>query len=195
MGDMANGLPDEFPFNRRRYNYQEPDAQAQEQAQEEAATELTAEEVEEVAQAANAAAMLTAPMAAPTALAATPGRHHVSPAMSYAPAPAPIVERRSAVRQTMIARATIRPETNFAGIGPSAAGYISNISLKGVGFHTRRPLIIGERYSIKLEVGPMRWATRLKVVTCEPHPGGTYDVGAEFVTNELQIRAPRDIAA
>jgi len=192
---MTRGLPDEFPFNSRRYANQEPDAAAESQAQNEAqATELTAEEVEEVAQAANAAAILTAPTAASPVR--SQGVQHAAPTMTYMRAPAaPVVERRSAVRQTLIARATIRPESNYAGIGPSAAGYISNISLRGVGFHTRRPLIIGERYSIKLEVGPMRWATRLKVVTCEPHPGGTYDVGAEFVTNELQIRAPRDIAA
>jgi len=193
MGDMAKGLPDEFPFNRRRYDH--PDAQAPQAQDEESMTELTVEEVEEVAQAANAAAALTAPMAASPAVPMAPQRSHVAPSMTYMPTPAPIVERRSAVRQTLIARATIKPESNYAGIGPSAAGYISNISLRGVGFHTRRPLIIGERYSIKLEVGPMRWATRLKVVTCEPHPGGTYDVGAEFVTNEIQIRAPRDIAA
>jgi hypothetical protein len=188
---MANGLPDEFPFNRRRYSHPGPDAPAEQVAQEEALDiELTAEEVEEVAQAAKAATILTAPLPASPVPAPALQR---SPSMSYTAAP--IVERRSAVRQTLIARATIKPESNYAGIGPSAAGYISNISLRGVGFHTRRPLIIGERYSIKLEVGPMRWATRLKVVTCEPHPGGTYDVGAEFVTNELQIRAPRDIAA
>src|SRR3954469_16368449 len=65
MGHMANGLPDEFPFNRRRYLHPGPDAPAEQQAQEEALDiELTADEMEEVAQAAKAATILTAPLPA-----------------------------------------------------------------------------------------------------------------------------------
>jgi PilZ domain-containing protein len=96
-------------------------------------------------------------------------------------------ERRRAARQTLVARATIKSESNFRS-GPMAAGYVSNISMKGVGFHTRRPLLVGESYQMKLEAGPLKWQSRVRIVNCKEHDSGTYDVGAEFIANEL-VRA------
>ena len=180
---MSSVFPDEFPFNRRfdRQSWQEPVLPVQ-QATGDAANDDEHEASDEASIACAAdAANLAAVELAPTPRVAVQS--------------APGIERRRSVRQTLVARATIRPETNFAGIGPMAAGYLSNISLKGVGLHTRRPLVVGERYLLKLEVGPMRWQSRVKVVTCQPHTSGTYDVGAEFIANELQVRAPRDLAA
>jgi hypothetical protein len=204
---MGNGFPDEFPFNRRRD--EEEAAAAAASAASSTVAELTMDELEEVAQAAVAPATVPAlarevrepvrrsiPAATPFSQMMLHSEHPVAePATIPARPIATGVERRRAARQTLVARATIRPETNYAGVGPMAAGYVSNISLKGIGFHTRRPLIVGERYSIKLEVGPMRWQSRLRVVACNSHPSGTYDVGAEFIANELQVRAPRDMAA
>lgn len=111
------------------------------------------------------------------------------------PPPALGTERRRSARQTLVARATIRPESNFTGCGPLAAGYVSNISMKGIGLHTRRPLVVGESYQIKLEVGPLKWNSRLRVVSCREHETGTWDVGGEFIANELQVRMPRSVAA
>ena len=179
---MSSGFPDEFPFN-RRYDRQPFPAPAQ---QVEASEAIDGAEDEELSEAPTIASAADAANLAAVELASTP---------RVAVQSAPGIERRRSVRQTLVARATIRPETNFAGIGPMAAGYLSNISLKGVGLHTRRPLVVGERYLLKLEVGPMRWQSRVKVVTCQPHASGTYDVGAEFIANELQVRAPRDLAA
>jgi hypothetical protein len=185
---MGMGLPDEFPFNRSKDVTPQPSAV---QWSEQPAPQV----VEAVAELPLAPAPTHAPPVSPFSQAAVRATDMIN-----APAPLPTpkpsgMERRRAVRQTMIARAVIRPETNYAGIGNMAAGYLSNISMKGVGFHTRRPLVVGERYSIKLELGPMRWQSRMRVVTCNPHPSGTYDVGAEFVANELQVRVPRDMAA
>jgi hypothetical protein len=104
-------------------------------------------------------------------------------------------ERRRSPRQTLVARATVRVDNPLGPGGPSAVGYVSNISMLGVGFHTRRPLTVGDRYQMKLEAGPMKWSSRVKVVACTPHDGETWDVGAEFIANELNVRRPRDLAA
>ena len=91
-------------------------------------------------------------------------------------------ERRRAPRQTLVARIVL---TGDASPTPVTTGFISNISALGIGFHTRRPLAVGGNYQMRIELGPMRWATRLRVVTCKPHGTGSYDVGAEFVAGEV----------
>ena len=101
-------------------------------------------------------------------------------------------DRRRAPRQTLVAKATVRSEVQSHIV---ASGFLSNISMSGVGFHTRRPLQIGEKYQLRVEVGPMRWASRLRVVSCQEHEAGTFDVGAEFVGNELETYARRELAA
>ena len=100
-------------------------------------------------------------------------------------------DRRRSPRQTLVAKAVIRPDLSAGMIAPSSvsAGFVSNISMNGVGFHTRRPLAVGEKYRITLEVGPMKWSTRLRIVCCQEHDSGTYDVGAEFIGNELAARS------
>ena len=115
-----------------------------------------------------------------------------------APAPAPRVapgaqrDRRRSPRQTLVARATLRSDRSLA----AACGYVSNISMNGVGFHTRRPLMVGESFHIRIELGPMKWSNRLRVVTCRPHEqSGTFDVGAEFIGNELSVVTGRPVAA
>jgi hypothetical protein len=110
--------------------------------------------------------------------------HHAGP-------PPGIPERRRVPRQTLVAKATVRAETNAPLV---TTGFVSNISLAGVGFHTRKPLTVGDKDQIRLEVGPMKWASRLRIVTCQQH-GDTFDVGAEFVGNELKTLSRREIAA
>jgi hypothetical protein len=167
---MSTAFPDDFPFNRRRQDLP-PQAleSAQQVCQPTASTEVFSSF--EIREQRKAAAL---------------------PELRITPPPLGN-ERRRAARQTLVARATIKPESNFRG-GPLAAGYVSNISMKGVGFHTRRPLIVGESYHIKLEAGPLKWQCRMRVVNCDAHESGTYDVGAEFIANEL-IRDSRAIAA
>ena len=101
-------------------------------------------------------------------------------------------ERRRSPRQTLVAKAVVRSEFNQNTV---ATGFLSNISMLGVGFHTRRPLSIGEKFQMRLELGPMRWATRLRVVSCQPHDSGTYDIGAEFIGSDLVDRVQRELAA
>ena len=101
-------------------------------------------------------------------------------------------ERRRSPRQTLVAKAVVRSEFNQNTV---ATGFLSNISMLGVGFHTRRPLQIGEKFQMRLELGPMKWATRLRVVACQPHESGTYDIGAEFIGSDLADRVQRELAA
>ena len=120
-------------------------------------------------------------------------------ARSAAPAHPPVAdayprahERRRSPRQTLVAKAVVRSEFNQNTV---ATGFLSNISMLGVGFHTRRPLSVGEKFQLRLELGPMKWATRLRVVSCQPHDSGTYDVGAEFIGSDLVDRVQRELAA
>jgi len=158
---MSTAFPDEFPFNRRR---QDVPPQALESAQQ--VRQLSAQ----------TEVFSTFEIREQRKTAALPELRVTPPPLG--------TERRRAARQTLVARATIKPQSNFRS-GPLAAGYVSNISMKGVGLHTRRPLIVGESYHIKLEAGPLKWQSRMRIVSCQQHESGTYDVGAEFIANEL----------
>ena len=120
------------------------------------------------------------PPAAPAAPVVAPRR---APALTGA-------ERRKAARQTLVAKAIIRCESTSSTV---ATGYVSNISMMGIGFHTRKALPPGSKYHIKLELGPMKWSTRLRVVSCREHESGTWDVGAEFVGNDLSQVTRREL--
>jgi hypothetical protein len=115
----------------------------------------------------------------------------VVPQLVIAPAaPAPAVERRRAPRQTLVAKAAIRPDSAVVLASHTSAGFVSNISMNGVGFHTRKPLAIGEKYRITLELGPMKWSSRMRIVSCRHNEASeTFEVGAEFVGNELSRQA------
>jgi len=119
------------------------------------------------------------------ALAAASGEP--TPHVVMSPArPRPAAERRRAPRQTLVAKACIRPDTAVQMASLNSTGFVSNISMNGVGFHTRKPLAIGEKYRITLELGPMKWSSRMRIVSCLHHPDSeTFDIGAEFVGNEL----------
>ena len=100
-------------------------------------------------------------------------------------------ERRRSPRQTFVAKAVIRAEANAAAV---TVGFTSNISTLGIGLHTRRPLPVGETFQMHVELGPVKWAARLRVVSCKLH-GGTWDVGAEFVESDSAAAAPLAMAA
>lgn len=153
-----------------------------------------------------AVAISDVPPAPRPTFAGAPVESHPSVTNNRATAPAPAAlahapvtavyprahERRRSPRQTLVAKAVVRSEFNQNTV---ATGFLSNISMLGVGFHTRRPLAVGEKFQLRLELGPMKWATRLRVVSCQPHDSGTYDVGAEFIGNDLVDRVQRELAA
>jgi hypothetical protein len=108
-----------------------------------------------------------------------------APVHSHAQSPGPLGpvshDRRLAPRQTLVARAVLRSDFDHNTV---ATGYLSNISMLGVGLHTRRPLAVGEKLQMRLEAGPMKWSARLRVVSCQPHDSGTFDIGAEFISTD-----------
>ncbi len=167
---MALEFPDDFPFNRRQPV--------------EAEIPVAVAAAEPVIDVAPVAPEVTFPRLAAAAVTEAP--------------PAPVAlpagrERRRTPRQTLVAKASVRSAAKAHLV---ASGFVSNISMTGVGFHTRKPLRIGEKYQLRLEVGPMRWASRMRIVSCAAHDdSGTFDVGAEFVGNELETLARRELAA
>jgi hypothetical protein len=169
IGDMALDFPPDFPFNRQ------PTAPA------------TREPIRLVGNPAVVAATGTLQPSAVEARASALATAAPAPRVNAASAgAAPLVERRRSPRQTLVAKASIRPDTAVQVTSLIQAGFVSNISMNGVGFHTRKPLEIGGTYRITLELGPLKWASRLKVITCRhDEDSETFDVGGQFIGNEL----------
>jgi hypothetical protein len=210
---VALSFPDDFPFNRRSREPEapmKPQSQVQQQppSQHEAPSQQRARPAVPEGARAPAAAMTQAPaplpMPRPHSGDAPVAAQPIAPraqaqAATSALAHTPVTsvypranERRRSPRQTLVAKAVVRSEFNQNTV---ATGFLSNISMLGVGFHTRRPLQVGEKFQMRLELGPMRWATRLRVVSCQPHDSGTYDIGAEFIGSDLVDRVQRELAA
>jgi hypothetical protein len=208
VAGVALAFPDDFPFNRRSKEREAP-MKPQDHMQPQAPR--VRPEAPEGARA-SAAAIPPAPsFPAPTpvftddevahdapAAAAVPSLA-TAPALARTPSNTPVTavypqsqERRRSPRQTLVAKAVVRSEFNQTTV---ATGFLSNISMLGVGFHTRRPLTVGEKFQMRLELGPMKWATRLRVVSCQPHDAGTFDIGAEFIGNDLGAAVQRAVAA
>ena len=102
-----------------------------------------------------------------------------------APAPAaplPFKDRRRSPRQRMNAKATLRVDN--VGGNPLVVE-IDNLSLLGVRLRTDRELLINDKANIRLEVGPLKWASRLRVINCLRRGEANYTIGCEFVGNEL----------
>jgi hypothetical protein len=64
---------------------------------------------------------------------------------------------------------------------------IVNLSLMGVRLWSGQSMSSGERGNVRMEAGPVKWASRVRVVSCVPQGEG-YEIGCEFVTNELGPR-------
>ena len=104
------------------------------------------------------------------------------------PAPAAKVEedkgdeRRRSPRQALAAKGFVRSEDNSV---PGWKVDMVNISMLGIRFRSTRALEPGERASVKMELGPLRWSSKLKVVHCDEIDPKNYSIGCEFVANEL----------
>ncbi len=99
-----------------------------------------------------------------------------------APAPLPFKDRRRSPRQHMNAKATLRVDT--VGGNPLRVE-IDNLSLLGVRFRADRELLVNDKANLRLEVGPLKWASRLRVINCADNGDESYTIGCEFVGNEL----------
>ena len=44
---------------------------------------------------------------------------------------------------------------------------------------------MNDKANIRLEVGPLKWNARLRVINCRQWDGASYLIGCEFVGNEI----------
>ena len=106
------------------------------------------------------------------------------PLTPVAPAPPRLIERRKVRRDTMAAQALIRMD----GVhGPPIKIALMDISIAGVRFRSAQPIDVGEKGQIRLEVGPLRWTTRLQIVHCQRDGRGlsASTIGCAFLRTEL----------
>lgn len=182
MPDMGL-FPDEFPFNTRASAPVAPAAPA-------AVAELPLVHLGPIIDEPAVAPVTPAAPAAPAmpdvdmseAATAEDVAAMAEPAPVPAPPPVEMKDRRRSPRQRLAARATLR--IDHTGGNPLPIE-IDNVSLLGIRFRADRELLIGDKANLRLEVGPLKWATRLRVINCIELNSRAYVVGCEFVGNEL----------
>ncbi len=94
-------------------------------------------------------------------------------------------ERRRSPRQALRAKAVYRDEINTISSGPVQ---VINISMFGVRVWSARPLQAGDKGSIRLELGPVKWSSMIRIVSIETSEDEGYIAGCEFVAKELPRR-------
>jgi hypothetical protein len=206
---MSGVLPDEFPFTRRREP--PPPPPARESPRAEMITKPTAPQPWELPPAVQSVIELpqfvtpaTAPVPPPMVTAPPTPVTPPTPGPSQRPVAQKIVldepvvqvelagrvvyegpERRRSARQSLRTKALYRPENVSATAG---AVHLTNISMLGVRFWSKSAVGRGgDKGTLKIEVGPLRWHSKLRIVSCvrAQDEGEGYVLGAEFVGNEL----------
>jgi hypothetical protein len=99
------------------------------------------------------------------------------------PSGMPSRDRRRSPRQSINARATLRIDGSSA---PIRRIELQNLSMLGARFVSSDELSVGDKATLRFEVGPLRWAGLMRVVNCLSQRDGGYAIGCEFVGNELQ---------
>ena len=98
-----------------------------------------------------------------------------------APPKRPLVERRKLLRDKMAAPGLIHPD-GFKG--PPIKVSLVDISVQGCRFNAPQTLEIGEKLQIRVEAGPFRWTTRMRVIHCTRNATGSV-IGCAFLRTEL----------
>jgi len=183
-------FPDDFPFNRKRDSEPRPEPEIALQPKPEPQTAYEPVPAAPVVQ--SSPKTIATNIEPPIVPAWPPEPPPLDPLPTSEPAPVPR-ERRRSPRQAMRARAILKTDT---GRGGPVNVEIDNISMLGVRFRSSQPLSLGDRANIRLEVGPLKWATRFRVITCleDPKRRQQYLIGGQFVGNEL-ARGGRTTAA
>ena len=126
------------------------------------------------------------PQARPTSKATSPQQPERPAIAAAAPAKAakPVVthERRKVKRDPMATAALLRVDGRH---GPPIKIELTDISIAGARFRAPQKLDVGEKAQIRLEIGPFRWTTRLRVVHCSPTGDGATAIGCAFLRTEL----------
>jgi len=89
-------------------------------------------------------------------------------------------EWRSSERTKFVAAATLFTElTPHPGDGHKV--WVSNISLGGLAFKTRRVYEVGDSYHIRLDAGPIEMNAPIRILWTHTQADGIFEVGCEFV--------------
>jgi hypothetical protein len=190
-GNMVS-FPAEFPFVKRKTEPAPQPAEPVEEIVAPAWQEPTAEAVAPAvgpvehagAQVAPAVPVTPAMSLATAEPAPAPVSAVMLPAVTMAPAPSPVrlIERRKVKRDPMSAGALVHLD-NFHGSPMKVS--LMDISVAGVRFRSAQGVECGEKAQIRIEVGPLRWTTRLRIVHCEREADGTKTIGCAFLRTEL----------
>jgi hypothetical protein len=92
----------------------------------------------------------------------------------------PAVETRQAERTKLVVSATVFPDR----LSPDNIGHkvwITNISLGGLAFRTRRQYEEGSSCFVRLDAGPIRFENPVRVAWCRRRDEFTFEVGAQFI--------------
>jgi hypothetical protein len=92
------------------------------------------------------------------------------------------IERRKFKRDRLTAYALVHIDGAKA---PPAKVSLVDISIAGTRFHSNHRMDIGDRLQIRVEVGPFRWTTRMRVIHCTPYDRENCLIGCAFLRTEL----------
>ena len=87
-------------------------------------------------------------------------------------------DRRRSTREPVATVGCLRLPTDVREAGRQVL--VTDVSLHGVGMRTTFGLDEDQIFSIEIGVGPLRLASRLRVVRSRSLPDGTFDIGGEF---------------
>ena len=87
---------------------------------------------------------------------------------------------RSSERTKFVVAATLFTElTPHPGDGHKV--WVSNISLGGLAFKTRREYEAGDVYHMQIDAGPVELNAPIRVLWSRSHSDGVFEVGCEFL--------------
>lgn len=88
-------------------------------------------------------------------------------------------ENRVSERVKLVAAATLYTElTPHPGDGHKV--WITNISLGGLAFKTRRDYEVGDHFHIRLDAGPIDMSAPIRIVWVRKNHDAIFEMGAEF---------------
>lgn len=92
-------------------------------------------------------------------------------------------DRRRTPRQKFVTKALLYRDDRSAA--PQRVT-LRDISMKGIGFDSARPVEPGSRCRIKVEAGPVNTTLKVRVVCCGRIDDDHYRLGGQFIVNEIE---------
>jgi hypothetical protein len=89
-------------------------------------------------------------------------------------------DQRTDERSKMMVAASVYPD-RLSPDNLAHKVWVTNISLGGVGFKTRRKYEVGSTCYIRLDAGPIRFDNPCKIVWCLRRDENTFEVGCELL--------------